>query len=334
MEQIFFRALFALLNDKQVVKITTTRVGDKLTLLINKDNKLITMTGNPEEVDNGIINHLKVNTEPTEQKFNVTVQDAPESDTETDGKGSKASSKKKSSHSKKKVKSSEREPAFMMKMEIGEALQPIVGKEPLARTEVTKKMWAYIKEKGLQDKKEKRTIHSDENLKKIFGGKKTVSMFELTKLVNKHLTMVKVETEPEETESKQDKSKEVEAAKEKLKEFTDTMDLGKRAMDAGNFEEAIRAYEIAVTKAPDGNTKASHDLEKAKQALNKQQADAREKELKDLMETGLKQRTDRQYEASLETFKKAKEKFPDNAEVIKQLASAEKWIKALQELTD
>src|SRR4051812_44523176 len=101
MEQIFFRALFALLSDKQVVKITATRVGDKLTLLINKDNKLITMTGNPEEVDNGIVDHLKVTTAPTEQEFSVQVADAPESD--DDGK---TVSSKKPSANKKKTKSS------------------------------------------------------------------------------------------------------------------------------------------------------------------------------------------------------------------------------------
>src|SRR6476620_3644680 len=77
---------------------------------------------------------------------------------------------------------------FMKAMTIGEALQPVVGSKPMPRTEVTKKLWDYIKKNKLQDAKERRNINADENLKKVFGGKKTVSMFEMTKLVNKHLS--------------------------------------------------------------------------------------------------------------------------------------------------
>jgi chromatin remodeling complex protein RSC6 len=58
----------------------------------------------------------------------------------------------------------------------------------MPRTEVTKKLWAYIKRKGLQDQKERRMINADENLKSVFGGKTRVSMFDMTKLVNKHLS--------------------------------------------------------------------------------------------------------------------------------------------------
>ena len=58
----------------------------------------------------------------------------------------------------------------------------------MPRTEVTKKIWAYIKRKGLQDSKNKRMINADDNLKAVFGGKKQVSMFEMTKLVSKHLS--------------------------------------------------------------------------------------------------------------------------------------------------
>jgi upstream activation factor subunit UAF30 len=78
--------------------------------------------------------------------------------------------------------------AFMKAMNIGAALQPIVGNKPLPRTEVVKKLWAYIKKNNLQDAKERRNINADENLKKVFNGKKTVSMFEMTKLVSKHLS--------------------------------------------------------------------------------------------------------------------------------------------------
>ena len=66
-------------------------------------------------------------------------------------------------------------------------LAPIVGSKPIPRSEVTKKVWDYIKANGLQDQQNKRMINADDNLKKIFGGKKQVSMFEMTKLVAKHL---------------------------------------------------------------------------------------------------------------------------------------------------
>ncbi len=66
-------------------------------------------------------------------------------------------------------------------------LSAIVGSTPIPRSEVTKKVWDYIKKNGLQDQTNKRMINADDNLKKIFGGKKQVSMFEMTALVNKHL---------------------------------------------------------------------------------------------------------------------------------------------------
>ncbi len=68
-----------------------------------------------------------------------------------------------------------------------EALAAVVGANPLPRTELTKKLWAYIKKNGLQDKKVKTNINADDKLKVIFGGKKTVSMFEMTKLVSNNL---------------------------------------------------------------------------------------------------------------------------------------------------
>src|SRR5687767_2291509 len=77
--------------------------------------------------------------------------------------------------------------AFMRAMTPSAQLGSVVGTAPLPRTEVTKKLWAYIKRKGLQDAKNRRQINADENLKPIFGGKSSVSMFEMTKLVNKHL---------------------------------------------------------------------------------------------------------------------------------------------------
>ena len=78
--------------------------------------------------------------------------------------------------------------AFMKPMNIGEALQPVIGNKPMPRTEVVKKLWEYIKRNKLQDAKERRNINADMNLQKVFGGKKTVSMFEMTKIVNKQLS--------------------------------------------------------------------------------------------------------------------------------------------------
>jgi chromatin remodeling complex protein RSC6 len=66
-------------------------------------------------------------------------------------------------------------------------LAAVVGSKAMPRTEVTKKLWAYIKKNGLQDKKNKRNINADAPLKAVFGGKGTVNMFEMTKLVSKHL---------------------------------------------------------------------------------------------------------------------------------------------------
>ena len=88
-----------------------------------------------------------------------------------------------------KKKSSKRKPnaAFMKAMTPSSTLAEVVGSKPMPRTEVTKKIWQYIKRKGLQDSKNRRNINADDKLKEVFGGKKTVTMFEMTKLVNKHL---------------------------------------------------------------------------------------------------------------------------------------------------
>jgi len=77
--------------------------------------------------------------------------------------------------------------AFMRPVTPSETLAEVVGAKPMPRTEVTKKLWAYIKKNGLQDKKNKRMINADANLKAVFGGKSSVNMFAMTKLVSKHL---------------------------------------------------------------------------------------------------------------------------------------------------
>ncbi len=78
--------------------------------------------------------------------------------------------------------------AFMKAMKPSDDLAKIVGEKPLPRTEVTKKVWAYIKKNNLQDAKDRKKINADPALMKVFGGKKSVDMFEMTKLVNKHLS--------------------------------------------------------------------------------------------------------------------------------------------------
>ena len=87
---------------------------------------------------------------------------------------------------KKKVK---RKPnaAFMRPMQLSADLAAVVGAKPIPRTEVTKKLWIYIKKNNLQDSVNRRMINADTNLKKVFGGKRKVSMFEMTKLVSKHM---------------------------------------------------------------------------------------------------------------------------------------------------
>ena len=89
----------------------------------------------------------------------------------------------------KKKGASKRKPsaAFMKPLTPSAQLSAVVGASPLPRTEVTKKLWGYIKKKGLQDSKNRRMINADDALKPIFGGKAQVSMFDMTKLVSKHL---------------------------------------------------------------------------------------------------------------------------------------------------
>ena len=77
--------------------------------------------------------------------------------------------------------------AFMRPVQPDDTLADVVGTKPIPRTEVTKKLWQYIKKNGLQDKKNRRMINADAKLKAVFGGKASVNMFAMTKLVSKHL---------------------------------------------------------------------------------------------------------------------------------------------------
>ena len=88
-----------------------------------------------------------------------------------------------------KKAASKRKPnaAFMKPVQPDDTLADVVGTKPIPRTEVTKRLWAYIKKNKLQDQKNKRMIKADDTLKVVFGGKATVNMFEMTKLVSKHV---------------------------------------------------------------------------------------------------------------------------------------------------
>ena len=89
-----------------------------------------------------------------------------------------------------KKATSKRKPnaAFMAPVTPDAALSEIVGSKPLPRTELTKKLWAYIKRNGLQDAKNRRAINADDKLRPVFGGKSQVTMFDMTKMVNKHVS--------------------------------------------------------------------------------------------------------------------------------------------------
>lgn len=106
-------------------------------------------------------------------------------------KTAKRGSARKATKSRAKTRSkTKRTPnaAFMKPMRPSASLSAVVGSSPLPRTEITKRLWAYIKRKGLQDSKNRRMINADDSLRPVFGGKRQVSMFEMTKLVNKHLS--------------------------------------------------------------------------------------------------------------------------------------------------
>ena len=95
---------------------------------------------------------------------------------------------KKAKKAAKAAKPRKANAAFMKPVTPSAALAEVVGSKGMPRTEVTKKLWAYIKKNGLQDKKNKTQINADDNLKVVFGGKSKVSMFEMTKLVSKNVS--------------------------------------------------------------------------------------------------------------------------------------------------
>jgi len=105
-------------------------------------------------------------------------------------KAAKKKTAKKAAKKKSAAKKSARKPnaAFMAPVTPSPALAAVVGAKPAPRTEMTSRLWAYIKKNKLQDAKNRRQINADAALKAVFGGKSTVNMFEMTKLVSKHLS--------------------------------------------------------------------------------------------------------------------------------------------------
>jgi len=107
--------------------------------------------------------------------------------------GKKATKAKKAPPAKKakkakKGKKRKANAAFMRPLTLSDELGAVIGSKPTPRPQVVKKLWAYIKKHDLQDKKNRRVINADEKLKAVFGGKKSVDMFQMTKLVSKHLS--------------------------------------------------------------------------------------------------------------------------------------------------
>ncbi len=105
-------------------------------------------------------------------------------------KGRKSAKRKTSRRASPRKAKSRRKPnaAFMRPMSVTSALGEVVGHRAIPRTEVTKKLWAYIKRNRLQDSVNRRMINADDKLQRVFGGKRKVSMFEMTKLVSKHMS--------------------------------------------------------------------------------------------------------------------------------------------------
>ena len=105
-------------------------------------------------------------------------------------KSARKSTARKSTRKTAKKSGKKRTPsaAFMRPVQPDSQLAAVVGSSPLPRTELTKKLWAYIKRNGLQDSKNRRAINADDKLRPVFGGRSQVTMFDMTKMVNKHVS--------------------------------------------------------------------------------------------------------------------------------------------------
>lgn len=206
MEQTFFQDLAQILQDKQIVKITITKVGDNLTLLINKDNKLIQMTGSPAEVDDGILPHLKVSPTQTTE-FTVTTTDAPE------------------------VEEEEEEEEEELTPEEKEKMQLELAAKVKAKKEAKKKPSKKEAKKADEEKKSE----GDDIHKKNLG---------------ETLVPEVSETTPPPVEGNSEKFKEL-------------MSAGAKALAERKYTDAVGHYEEAMKIAPEGNTSAKTEYERA-----------------------------------------------------------------------
>ncbi len=130
----------------------------------------------------------KTTRKPAAKKTTTRKKAAPKKKTTTGKTTTRKAAPKKKAAAKKTTTKRKPSAAFMKPMTPSSELAEIVGKKPLPRTEVTKKVWSYIKKKDLQDPENRRMIVADDKLKGIFGRKKKVSMFEMTKLISQHLS--------------------------------------------------------------------------------------------------------------------------------------------------
>ena len=129
----------------------------------------------------------KATTKKAAPKKAATKKAAPKKAAATKKAAPKKAAATKKAAPKKAATARKPNPAFMKPLTPSAALAAVVGANPLPRTEVVKKLWAYIKKHDLQDSKNRRNINADDKLKVVFGGKAQVSMFDMTKLVSKHL---------------------------------------------------------------------------------------------------------------------------------------------------
>ena len=206
-ETKFFQELSALMQDKQIVKITITKVGEDLTILINKDAKLINMSGTPEEIDGAFLSHMKISPVTETKELVVTVADAPEVEEEEEEEEPNQTEKEKKEEKK-------------------------AGKAKVEKPTTVKR-----------DKKEK--VKKEEKTDKA------------------HETELKETLTPEETPPPAAEEKKVDVEKAKANDFKFFMDAGESAMKERNYNGAVEAYTKAVEYAPDGNTTAKAELEKA-----------------------------------------------------------------------
>lgn len=278
MEQTFFKSLFDLIEDKKVVKLTITKVGESLTILAVKDNKLITLSGTPEEVDDGILSHLKV-THVEKKELTVTVQDAPEKEDDDEEE------EEESSEEKKDGKKSGKKSAAQGKLDKNKS-----GRKGAKSGTIKEQVVALLAEGKIEEAEVevKRTNKA--------GGMPKDKVAELKKLVDDAKAALNTgETKPEEktedkkeqlaatstetkTETKTEEKSDLKttpASEKNLKaledtKFNDLMAAGKLALEERKYDDAVNYYKEATDIRPtDENAKVElAKAEKWKKAVD------------------------------------------------------------------